>query len=204
MSLPATVSDADLLRLMMAGDEAAFTTLYRRRQGGIYRFALQMTGSPALAEDVTQEVFLVLMRQAVRFDPERGTVASFLYGIARNHMLRRLEQERRFVALAADDEDGGTIENLCAESDPHAELASKEAVETVRRAVLSLPERYREAVVLCDLHELSYEDAANIIDCAVGTLRSRLHRGRALLSEKLIKSAPESQTKPMHPARVFV
>src|SRR5207302_2263067 len=81
-------SDAELLRLMLAGDEEAFTALYRRRQGGVYRFALRMRGSEALAEDVAQETFMALMRDGRNFDPSRGSVASYLYGIARNQVLR--------------------------------------------------------------------------------------------------------------------
>jgi RNA polymerase sigma-70 factor (ECF subfamily) len=69
--------------------------------------------------------------------------------------------------------------------DPLSELARAERVAALRRAVMSLPVRYREAVVLCDLQELSYADAATALECAIGTLRSRLHRGRALLAAKL-------------------
>ena len=76
MTLPTTPSDPDLLRQMMDGDEDAFTQLYRRRQASVYRFALQMSGSQTLAEDVTQEVFIVLMRDAGRYDPDRGSLAA--------------------------------------------------------------------------------------------------------------------------------
>src|SRR5687767_4628342 len=68
--------DQDLLRRLIRGEEEAFTLLFRRRQPGIYRFALEMSGSPALAEEVTQEVFLVLMRDGKRYDPVKGTVSS--------------------------------------------------------------------------------------------------------------------------------
>src|SRR5919205_118047 len=100
------LNDEDLLRLAVAGDEAAFTALYRRRQQGVYRFALQMSGSRSVAEDVTQEVFLELVRDGGRFDPERGRLLAFLFGIARNHVLRRIERERVFIQIAEGDEDG--------------------------------------------------------------------------------------------------
>lgn len=204
MTSPATQSDVELLRLMMTGDESAFTTLYRRRQAGVFRYALQMTGSRTVAEDVTQEVFVVLMREASRYDVERGSLASFLYGIARNNLLRRMEQERRFVALDGESGDGGSLEDVLAgPCDPHQELTSKETVERVRNAVLSLPTRYREVIVLCDLHELSYEDAAAVIGCAVGTIRSRLHRARGLLIEKLQVLNPKTRPGDVKPARVF-
>src|ERR1041385_6337469 len=94
-----TVADLTLLRRMSAGDEEAFTALYRRRQGGIYRFALRMSGSEAIAEDVTPEVFLLLIREAAAYDASRGTVQAFLYGVARNHVLRALERNREGVPL---------------------------------------------------------------------------------------------------------
>src|SRR5436309_238168 len=105
MSASQQQSDAELLRLMVAGDEDAFTALYRRRQGGVYRFALQMSGSEALAEDVVQETFIALMRGGEKFDPSRGSVAAYLYGIARNHVLRAFERERALVPFDADAEE---------------------------------------------------------------------------------------------------
>jgi RNA polymerase sigma-70 factor (ECF subfamily) len=171
-------SDYDLLTRMLAGDEAAFTVLYRRRQGAVYRFALQMTGSVVIAEDVTQEVFMELIEHGKRFDPSRGALASFLYGVARNLVLRRLERDR-----AADREP--EMEDRAGDDDVLGDLTRRETVEQVRRAVLSLPAVYREAVVLCDLQDLSYEDAAAALDCPVGTVRSRLNRGRGMLAQKL-------------------
>jgi RNA polymerase sigma-70 factor, ECF subfamily len=187
MTLNTTPSDDQLLRLMMAGDEAAFTTLYRRRQGGVYRFALQMSGSEALAEDVTQEVFIVLMREAERYDATRGSLQSYLYGIARNHVLRRLERDRPFVQFADDAEEADVLssELFVAREDPLSDLLHSEMIESVRQAVLALPAHYREVVVLCDLHEMSYAEAAAALSCAVGTVRSRLHRARALLIDRL-------------------
>ena len=182
-------SDEELLRLIVAGDADAFTTLYRRRQAGIYRFALQMCGSEGIAEDVTQEVFMTLVRRESQiFDASRGTLAAYLYGIARNQVLRRLEKERHFVALVedtAEDGDAATERTMPAAHDPLAELTRHELIESVQQAVLSLPAHYREVVVLCELHEMSYAEAATALGCAVGTVRSRLHRARALLVERL-------------------
>ena len=180
-------TDAELLRLMLAGDEEAFAALYRRRQGGVFRFALQMSGSEALAEDVVQEVFMVLMRDGGNFDPTRGSLAAYLYGIARNHVLRAFERERSLVPLDADDGDSNEAphENLISHFDPLGDLTRGEMVEKLRQAVLALPAHYREALVLCELHELSYADAAGALNCAVGTVRSRLHRARAMLAEKM-------------------
>src|ERR671933_758062 len=84
----ATTNDETLLRLMMAGNSEAFAELYDRRQGGVYRFALRMSGSHGVAEDVTQDVFMALMRDGDAYDSRRGSVAAYLYGIARNRVLK--------------------------------------------------------------------------------------------------------------------
>jgi RNA polymerase sigma-70 factor (ECF subfamily) len=178
------LTDSDLLRLMMAGDEEAFTLLYRRRQGGIYRFALQMSGSPQVAEDVTHDVFLFLMKDGNVFDPARGSVSSFLFGVARNYVLRRFRSESTTVSWS-DDEEDQSFELVDGDPGPLDDLTRAETIENVRRAVLSLPERYREVVVLCELQEMSYGETAEILGCAIGTVRSRLHRARGLLLSKL-------------------
>src|SRR5215216_8128046 len=105
MNLKSDLSDSELLRSMLAGDEEALALLYRRRQGGIYRFALQMSGSKSIAEDVTQEVFLFLMRDGHVFDPAKGTLSAFLFGVARNHVLRRLRVEQSLAPLGDDSDD---------------------------------------------------------------------------------------------------
>ena len=211
-----TIDEGLLLRRMLAGDEGAFTLLYRRKHPAIYRFALHMSGNAAIAEDVTQEVFMALIRDAKRFDPARGTLGGFLFGIARNHLRRRWEQERNSVPLpeSADELDAimtrsraggkngtsgygngnghsnGNGAGVSAYMLHRDEFASLENVHRVRQAIATLPENYREVVVLCELDELSYEDAAAALDCPVGTVRSRLHRARAILVEKLRDAQP--------------
>lgn len=187
MSRAQDQEDADLLRRAAAGDEEAFSTFFRRRQQSVYRFALHMSGSPATAEEVTQEVFMTLIREPATYDPERGSVAAFLYGVARNHVLRIQKKERRFAELPEAGEEGGEIASE--NPDPGAELIRAHEVSRVRRAVLALPPPYREAVVLCELEEMSYVEAAEILGCPVGTVRSRLHRARGLLREELRKAA---------------
>ena len=197
MAVSQQQTDADLLRRMLAGDEEAFTALYRRRQGGVYRFALQMSGSEAVAEDVVQETFMVLMRDGGNFDAGRGSVSAYLYGIARNHVLRAFDRERALVRFEDEAEEGGELphENLVARPDPLGDLTRAESVEKLRQAVLALPAHYREVVVLCELHEMSYADAAEALGCAVGTVRSRLHRARAMLAEKLRGRGEEKQAR---------
>src|SRR5215510_896217 len=104
-----TPTDGELIQLIAAGDEGAFTTVYRTHQARIYRFALLMSGSAATAEDVTQEVFIVLMREASRYDPSRGSLSAYLYGIARNHVLRCLDRDRSYVPIIEESDDDAII-----------------------------------------------------------------------------------------------
>jgi RNA polymerase sigma-70 factor (ECF subfamily) len=176
--LPEQLTDEQLLSRANRGDHDAFAALYDRRHGAIYRFALQMTGRLDIAEDVTQETFVALAHDLSRFDASRGTPAAYLYGVARNLLLRRIESSRETPLDEAQSK-------VTTGAGPLAEMLHTETVEAVRRAVLALPPNYREAVVLCDLQELSYEQAAAVIGCPVGTVRSKLNRGRALLAGKL-------------------
>ncbi len=185
MNLKTDLSDSELLRSMLAGDEEALALLYRRRQGGVYRFALQMSGSKSIAEDVTQEVFLFLMRDGRVFDPTRGSLSAFLFGVARNHVLRRLRVEHLLTPLGDEPDDEVALLHPSSDLCPLEDLTRAETIESVRRAVLSLPAKYREVVVLCELQDVSYGETAEILGCAIGTVRSRLHRARALLLDKL-------------------
>jgi RNA polymerase sigma-70 factor (ECF subfamily) len=202
MSAKTDPSDGELLQSMLAGDEAALAALYLRRARDVFRFALQMCGSQALADDVTQEVFMVLIREGHTFDASRGSVKAFLMGVARNHLLRRLRRERFYVSIEEESQ-ADTLENVSRTTEnPLDDLSRTETIEAVRKAVLALPERYREVVVLCDLQEMSYLEAAAVLGCAVGTVRSRLHRARALLIEKM-RPAEEVEAVDVKSARCF-
>lgn len=198
-------SDIELLQRMSAGEEDAMSALYRRRQAGIYRFVLQMCGSRTLAEDVTQEVFIVLIRDGHSFDPVRGALSTFLVGVARNLLLQRLRRERFYAPLGENgDEEAATFKSLDMAAGPLEDFTRRESIASLRMAVLALPTRYREVVVLCDLQEMSYVEAAEVLGCAVGTVRSRLHRGRALLIEKLRPAREEQPSEtPAKSARCF-
>jgi RNA polymerase sigma-70 factor (ECF subfamily) len=193
-----------LLSRLRRGDEAAFVALYRRRQGAIYRFAMHMSGSATAAEDITQEVFLALLRRECGFDPQRGTLSGYLFGIARKLVLRNLERGRLDVALE-NEADEAAIPELAVIDDPLIDLTRREGVEALRRAVMALPRRYREVVLLCDLEELDYADAAVVLKCPIGTVRSRMHRARALLLEKLNQDRhPRLAVGPWKPMRVAI
>jgi len=181
-------TDEQLLAVALTGDEDAFTALYRRRQGPVYRFALHMSGSPQVAEEVTQEVFLFLLQRGRDFDPARGAVGAYLFGVARNYVRRAMEKNYSEAATTSPVEEDDPF--LVTDFDPLEDMARSQTSKAVWKAVLSLPEHYREVVVLCDLQDLSYADAAAALGCALGTIRSRLHRAHEMLVKKLQRSAP--------------
>ena len=192
---------ADLLRRSAAGDEAAFAALYRQFQHTVYRFARAMTGSTEAAEDVTQEVFVALVADLDRYQPRRAAFSTYLYGIVRNLSRDRLRRERRFLSLDTWDAraaagDGG--------GDALQRLEGEETAAQVRRALQRLPSRHREVIILCDLHGLSYAEAAVVVDSSVAAVRSRLHRARHLLRRRLARVIESDVSRSPRPARCAI
>jgi RNA polymerase sigma-70 factor (ECF subfamily) len=201
MSEPLETRDVELLRRLAKGDDDAFLEFYRRHQGGLFRYAVHMSGSPQSAADVVQETFLTLIRHGAKFDEEKGTPAAFLFGIARNHLRKLHEKEGRYVSLS--DEigqgltTGGNADPGSSNGNGHSGksggqadtilegLEREQISELLREAILTLPEHYREPVTLCDLEGKSYGEAAALLGCPVGTVRSRLNRARSILLDKL-------------------
>ena len=183
---PAT-TDIDLLRAMRSGSADAFAALYRRHQGPLYRFALLRCGAAGSAADVVQEAFMGLLTGRFQFDPLRGQLPHFLFGVARNLILKLEEAGRRHLPLGRpghdDDEDGLDLpdEQAC----PLARVLGNESAEQVRRALARLAPHYRDAVILYEMHDLSYADIAAVCGIDIGTVRSRLSRGRAALARRL-------------------
>jgi RNA polymerase sigma-70 factor (ECF subfamily) len=186
MQIESHEQDDVLLKLSAKGDENSFAELYRRHQAALFRFAMRMTGNSWAAEEIVQDVFMTLVREPKKYDPERGTLGAFLYGVARNRIMKHLERAPRDLSLEDHGEAGKESHAQLREHMTPASWAEiRERREQVRSAVLELPPEFRETVVLCELEEMSYEQAAQALDCPVGTIRSRLHRGRALLLAKL-------------------
>lgn len=169
---PAEVSDAALLARIAAGDEDAFVALYRRYANGVHAFALALSKSRSVAQDVTQEVFLNALENAVRFDSAKGSARAWLFGCARHVVIDRLRHERRWT-----DEPPEASEPCMGEERLHTE----QRLERLHAAIARLPMEYRETLVLCELQELSYAESAAVLRCPIGTVRSRLHRARAQL-----------------------
>ncbi|HLY93120.1 MAG TPA: RNA polymerase sigma factor [Candidatus Angelobacter sp.] len=178
-------ADQELLRQLAKGNEAAFLSLYERYQGPLYRFVLHMSGNTATAEEVTQEVFMQLMKKPKGYEANKGSLAGYLFGIARNLARRTMQGSRLDEPIDDEKFDHESEAALASEFDVLAELSNAELIECLRRAVLALPEPYREVVALCDLEEMSYADAAALLECSPGTVASRLHRARAILKSKM-------------------
>lgn len=184
--------DVQLLRRMRKGDEDAFGLLYERHQGRSFRFVLHMTGSPATAEEITQEVFMLLIRKPTAYDPSKGMLAAYLFGIARNLAHRATRDDSSYLALDDADDSG---EAASSDADVLELLSNSEALDSLRKALLAIPEAYREAVVLCDLQEMSYEQASSAMDCSLGTVASRLHRAHKMLKTRLSHIAASNREK---------
>ena len=194
-----TPSDVELVQRAAAGDRAAFAAIYERHRTVVYRFARLMSGSDATAEDVTQEVFVTLIRTMATYEPQRAGLLTYLYGVARNVTRNRLRRDRRFVALDAASlgtlPPGTAIAASARAADPHDAASRAQERALLRRAVLSLPSRYREVIILADVHGLAYAESARILQVPVGTVRSRLSRGRQMLAARL-----DAVTAPVRPS----
>jgi RNA polymerase sigma-70 factor, ECF subfamily len=185
------VDDRALLERVRRGDEHAFGQLYARHQSAIYRYALHMCGRAA-ADDVVQDTFVALLRHPAKYDPSRGPLLNYLFGIARHHVLKRLAVESLLDPL---DE---AVDEEAVHATPLDIVSRSELVAQVRDAIQDLPPVYREAVVLCELQDMDYRAAAAIMQCPIGTVRSRLHRAKAMLMTKLAarQSAPLATARP--------
>jgi RNA polymerase sigma-70 factor (ECF subfamily) len=194
------IDDQELLRQLARGQQSAFEAFYQRFHGPVYRFALHMSGNRATAEEITQEVFMVLIDNPKGYDPGKGTLASYLFGAARNLTRRSLQRTRLDLPLMEELLEGGNGDGdghyaLCSDSDLLAEMSRAELLESLRKSVLALPELYREVVVLCDLEEMSYPQAAQMLGCSEGTVASRLHRARAMLRVRMHASLQRQEQK---------
>jgi RNA polymerase sigma-70 factor (ECF subfamily) len=168
-------TDRELVERFRRGDREAFASLYEAHFPSVFRFAFYMTGDRVRAGEVTQEVFVWLVHHAGEFDARRGNLGAFLGGVARKFVHRQQRHDQRWLPLA-ESQDGSDFADA---------MEREQEAARLRSAIASLPVAYREVVVLCDLQGKSYDEAAAVMECAVGTVRSRLHRARELLARKV-------------------
>jgi RNA polymerase sigma-70 factor, ECF subfamily len=189
--------EGELLRRAGGGDEAAFLLLYERHRTPVFRFACRMLGSTPLAEDVTQECFLSILKRPDAFQEERASLRTYLCAIARHLAFKQLRRQGQEVEMEEPPEDLPWGEPP---QDALRAVIDEEAAEAVRQAVQALPALQREAVVLFEYEALSLAEIAAVCDTDVGTVKSRLHRARERLRKTL---APflTSATMPALPER---
>ena len=195
MAMPPQDPQAEytLLARMKQGDEQAFGELYRRHKDAVYRFALLYCGSPAVASDVAQDTFLHFITQPGQFDPTRGSVGAWLCGVARN-LARKHFNHREDATDPQHFQDDRALHDVHVDRDaPLERLLRAEAAEDVRQAVAAIAPHYRDVLILCELSDLSYAEAAQVCGIDIGTVRSRLSRARAQLAQRLARYAPEAR-----------
>jgi RNA polymerase sigma factor (sigma-70 family) len=175
--------DSGCMARLAAGDSHAVQELYQRHGRALLRFSSAMCRSRQAAEDMVHDTFVALMRERISFDPAQGSVFGYLCGVLRHRVSRHFRQQKRWVALDTED-DNSPAHDVDAHG-PADEISRTEITAAFRRAMLELPLPHREVIALCDLEELPYATVAGILDCPVGTVRSRLHRARALLTLRL-------------------
>ena len=183
---PATGDSAEFVSRLRAGDRRAFEELVRTQQHRVYGLALRMLGNPAEAQDVAQEAFVRAHRGLAEFRGD-ARLSTWLYAIASRLCLNRLAgSERRLVRLGDE-----TLSRLPdTHPGPDQALERSELEEALHRAIGELPEERRIVVVLRDVEGLAYEEIAEALELPVGTVRSRLHRARLDLKEKLERFFP--------------
>ena len=185
--------DLALLARMKGGDESAFVALYRGHRDAVYRLALLYCGSGAQAADVTQETFMQLITHPNHYDPLRGTLGAWLCGIARNLARKSLGEREVATDPAEFADDHAPMEFNVDRDTPLDRVLRGETAEQVRRALAALAPHYRDVLVLCELSELSYAEAAQVCGIDIGTVRSRLSRARAQLAQRLALHASDAQ-----------
>jgi len=182
-------TDAELVKGCLAGEQGAWETIVRQFHQRIYNLAYRFTGRFDEAEDLTQEIFLKLYRSLNSYRPESGALVTWMVRVGRNHIIdhyRKFKTERTQTdSLEVEYEKAE--ENPARYKSPAEALEQLELSERVHRALLKISEDLREAVILRDLEEFTYEEIADMLNVPIGTVKSRINRGRADLARFLNK-----------------
>ena len=192
-------SDAMLVERAVAGDQKAFELLVIKYQRRIQRLIGRMVRDVDLVEDIAQETFIRAYRALAQFRGE-AQFYTWLYRIAVNTAKKALMDLKRNPTVSEnayksdDDDETSRVENeLTSSETPDAVLASKEIAEIINAAMEALPEELRQAITLCEIEGLSYEEISEAMSCPIGTVRSRIFRAREAISEK-VKPLLENQS----------
>jgi RNA polymerase sigma-70 factor (ECF subfamily) len=177
-------SDDDLLNQCRRGDQAAWRELVARHTRRVFGLAYRFTGRVDEAEDLTQEIFIKVYQTLDRYQAAQGAFASWLGAVARNQSIDHYRRRRQERLRKADDP--AVIERMdSGEEGPLLSLERQERVRLVHRGLKALPLELREPLVLCDLQGLAYEEVAEALAIPLGTVKSRINRGRLELAKRL-------------------
>ncbi len=181
--VPTSNEERNDLAGIVSGDEKAFERIYKRYRDRVYGFAYRMVNTPAVAEDVTHEAFMVLIERPQQYDPERGSMLTFLCAVARNHIMHYFRESSREVGDSLEGKDVDHLDDECVfRADQLTQLLDEELAAEIGRAVESLPVLLREAIVLREFQELRYEEIAEVAGVSINTIKVRLHRARRALA----------------------
>jgi RNA polymerase sigma-70 factor (ECF subfamily) len=202
-------NESEIVTELQSGSESAFDWLVTHYHAPVYNLAFRMLGNPADAADVTQEVFLKAFR-GVRGFRQGSSLKTWLYRITIREALNQRRwwsrHLRQLISLEPDpaaESPAPAIELVSSESSPYERAAAREEQLAVHKALAGVPEVFRSAVILRDLEGLSYEEVAEVLEVSVGTVKSRIVRGRRALRELLqpwLESASRSEARSAKPA----
>ena len=188
------VEDAELARRCAKRDERAWAMLVERYQRRIWHVAYQFTGRADEAEELAQEIFLHLLAALESFDSS-GSLPAWIQRVARNYAIDHYRRRRRERSLVTDGEEFENAvrftEDADASSDPHRALEQKDLSGWLRDTIDRLPVELAQAVILRDLQEMSYEHMAQELNVPLGTVKSRINRGRVELARRLKRRRAE-------------
>jgi RNA polymerase sigma-70 factor, ECF subfamily len=195
--MASSLPDQELLAAAARGDQAAFSRLYQRYRNRVYGFAYRMLGTQEAAEDVTHEAFLLLIRQPERYQAARGSLLTFLCAVARNHIFQHLRRQGRYAPEQIETSCERNEAGARSPFDPLSDLLERELAALVEAALARLPATQREAIVLREYQELSYEEIAAVIGADTKVVKARLYRARQTLAKWLapylsIETAPRA------------
>jgi RNA polymerase sigma-70 factor (ECF subfamily) len=188
--VPNKLSDNELIELAKNGDESAFSQIINRYKNPIINYIFRMLNDHEEAVDLSQETFVRVYFALERYSPEYA-FSTYIYRIATNLAISeiRKRKRRKFLSLTGlfQDEDSENIEFDIPDKAilPDQNVLDQEQKSIITKAITTLPEKYRTALILRDVQDKSYEEVSNILDLSLGTTKSRISRARALLKEKL-------------------
>jgi RNA polymerase sigma-70 factor (ECF subfamily) len=192
---PPTLTDDDLFLMYREGQADAFDCLFDRHYLSVYNFARTMLHEAGAAEEILQETFLAAARAAHAYE-SRGTFRTWLLRIARNRCLNKLEAQRVRREILAEDQDGLVLQYPSREPTPPQRVLADEQTDLVRRAMLALPDRQREAIALYAFEQMTYQQIADVLALPINTVKTLIHRARASLSESLNGRLCDGREKP--------